>query len=299
MKSVKIFFLAGVLAVLVIPAAAWAYRLDSIGKAGGWDDINRSTSATAVIDTSDLTVDLPGANTAAALNNAFSTWDNVAGAKNLNFQFQPDLGGDYDVFDGPADSNGPPWFNGFTSTLDPNAHWRYANIVIGGWLPSSYFGDDNILAETWMAQLTGDGSRKKTWHTEVFFNEAWNWTDDAAAAQADFEAGLAGRVLDVQTIALHEIGHTIGLGHEDYVPSVMATYYDGVQRILYADDVAGVTALYSNNIGGGKNPHSPPGHDEWYLAGVTYAGFAIPEPATLALLALSVAALLRLKGRRL
>jgi hypothetical protein len=139
----------------------------------------------------------------------------------------------------------------------------------------------------------------------VFFNDAWNWTDDAAAANADLANGLVNRLIDLQTVALHELGHTIGLGHEDRVPSVMATYYDGVERMLFADDIAGVTALYSSSGGkGGKGGKGGPPNrligDEadWSLTGVTYMdpdGFAngVPEPASLSVLALGALAFLR------
>jgi len=283
----------------------WAWQLDNLGLAGGWDDINKSTVVTTVIDTSGFTPDIPAARVATALTNAYAAWDAISTATNLNFSFKADQGGDYDAFDGPVDSNGPPWFNGSSRTLDQKAHWRYANIVMGGWLPQSYFGDPGILAVTWTGKLSGDGSAKPAWHAEVFLNDAWNWTDDGAAANADLAAGLPNRLIDLETVALHELGHTLGLAHEDAVPSVMATYYDGTQRTLFGDDIAGISALYSNSLGGGgKGPKSgrltAESVDEtWYLSGVTYApGFfpdagAVPEPATLSFLALGVVALLK------
>jgi len=52
-----------------------------------------------------------------------------------------------------------------------------------------------------------------------------------------------GRV-DVETVALHEIGHLLGLNHSPVVGSVMFASYSGERRALSADDIAGIRALY-------------------------------------------------------
>jgi hypothetical protein len=50
--------------------------------------------------------------------------------------------------------------------------------------------------------------------------------------------------MDLMTIALHEVGHAIGLQHEDDVPAVMNTVSPQVRRELLADDIAGAQAKY-------------------------------------------------------
>ncbi|HDZ21690.1 hypothetical protein LCGC14_0698150 [marine sediment metagenome] len=312
MRTPKLFLV--VIAVCLFAGPALAWELTNLGAAGGWDDINKSTTVTTVLDASDFTADLASVDVESALLNAFGTWDDVAAAPNLNFEFKDDDGGNYDIFDGPNDSGGPPWFNGTTGTLDQSSNWRYANIVVGGWLPASYFGSPYVLAVTWTGQLYGGGG-KPQWHSEVFFNDAWNWTNDGEAADVDLLNGLPNLLIDLETVALHEFGHTIGLGHENGEPSVMASFYGGTERTLLADDIDGVTALYSNRIkggggggnGGGRGNGRGPnrfvaGDAEWFLTGVTYLGdgygAAVPEPVTLLVMAAAGLPLLLKRKRK-
>jgi Matrixin len=71
--------------------------------------------------------------------------------------------------------------------------------------------------------------------------------DDAAVCSTYGEAGCRAR--DVRNVATHEAGHMLGLGH---TPVTTATMYatsslgEIGKRILGADDVAGVCAIYPN-----------------------------------------------------
>ena len=293
-------------AIFSICGSTLAYELFGVGTAGGWDDVNKGRAVTTVLDTSDFPSYLPSSNVSAALTAAFGTWDSVESAGRLTIEIKPDDGGNYDVFDSLQDSEGPDWFDGYSDTLDQSADWRYANVVIGGWLPQSYFGAANILAVTWSGKLSGGGSRKPAWHSEIFFNDAWNWTDDAALADADFNNGLPDQLLDIETVALHEIGHALGLGHENDVPAIMGSFYEGVQRDLLADDIDGLTALYSgggngggNGGGKGRNKLTIDGID-WYLTSVTQTGdvTVVPEPSSLVMAAFGMAAALIFSRRK-
>lgn len=49
---------------------------------------------------------------------------------------------------------------------------------------------------------------------------------------------------DLETVALHEVGHLLGLAHSSVPNSVMFANYSGERRVLTADDIAGIRALY-------------------------------------------------------
>jgi len=95
---------------------------------------------------------------------------------------------------------------------------------------------------------------------DAHFDVARTWVDDAAddnMGPADF---------DLFTVMLHELGHSLGIGHSGVVGSVMEPFYGGGRRTLHADDIAAIQALYG--------PPPPPAR--------------IPEPATLWLFSLGL-----------
>ncbi|MEQ9642628.1 MAG: matrixin family metalloprotease [Alphaproteobacteria bacterium] len=66
----------------------------------------------------------------------------------------------------------------------------------------------------------------------------------------DFTPFGAGGTTSVFTTALHEIGHALGLAHEDDVPAIMNTFADPAIQALTADDIAGIQSIYGAAIGG-------------------------------------------------
>jgi hypothetical protein len=158
-----------------------------------------------------------------AVANAFATWDATPDVK---------LGAD---------------FVGFTSTSPlQNA----SDTVLG-------FADrpdlDRVLGAT---SFTVDTVSGDILEADIFFNSAFPWSSAAA--------GEAGRY-DVESIALHEIGHLHGLGHSalgetelraggrrvlasEAVMFPIAFSPGSVnQRTLHADDIAGISDLYSTD----------------------------------------------------
>jgi hypothetical protein len=109
---------------------------------------------------------------------------------------------------------------------------------------------DRVLAST---SFFIDGLTGELLESDVFFNSAFAWSVS--------DAGEPGR-FDLQSIAVHEIGHMNGLGHSMIgetertasghrvlaAETVMFPYAYGsgsiISRTLRADDVAGVSDLY-------------------------------------------------------
>jgi len=137
-----------------------------------------------------------------------------------------------------------------------------ADIVFGGWIDPAYFsnclGSANIIGVTWSFS-SADSNRDNypdLVYVEQYYNPAFAWTT-TDAVYLDFDAPI-----DIETIAVHENGHAIGLGHfggpnarepfklqpnlRVFDPeAVMNPYYlGGEKRALFPTDVAAVTTLY-------------------------------------------------------
>ncbi|KAI3891909.1 hypothetical protein MKX03_026317 [Papaver bracteatum] len=135
----------------------------------------------------------------------------------------------------------------FTETQD----YKQANITIG-----FYYGDhgDGIpfVNKTVLAHATGPGSG-----AHIHFDAAFTWA-------VDFSSEKSKDAFDLETVAIHEIGHVLGLDHSSVPEAVMflGTPPRTKNVDLSLDDVNGAQALYGANpnfkLDKVKNLASPP-----------------------------------------
>jgi len=70
---------------------------------------------------------------------------------------------------------------------------------------------------------------------DLHFDRNENWTCDSSG-------------VDIGIVALHELGHSIGLGHELTNPAVMQPYYNPSLNGLLTDDINGAVSIYGHSI---------------------------------------------------
>jgi hypothetical protein len=70
---------------------------------------------------------------------------------------------------------------------------------------------------------------------DAHFDEAETWTVNVPTGSGK---------IDLVTVAAHEFGHSLGLGHSSVSGALMAPFYGGPYRKVTDDDIAGVTSLY-------------------------------------------------------
>jgi hypothetical protein len=158
---------------------------------------------------------VPGFATAAdyatMINSAINQWADVSGFTNLG-----------QVVDGGGASGAG------------DATGDTGDIRIGAW---------EITASGVLAHNFGPGSATSAGGNNIFGDQhidvSRTWVNDPADLAGD---GLG--TYDLYTVILHEIGHALGLGHSDVRGSVMENGYKGGRRVLGADDLAGIQALY-------------------------------------------------------
>jgi hypothetical protein len=149
----------------------------------------------------------------------------------------------------PVDGSDPDLFDSLFGygTL---GSYPTADVVFAGWLPASFFsavtppdGGDAVIALAVTFVFVGPDSVPTdidqdgffdTALTEVYFNDRFAWT----------VAGEPGTI-DLETVSVHELGHALGLGHDQSASSVMNPAYEGVRRQLGARDKAALCSVWS------------------------------------------------------
>ncbi|XP_066365533.1 metalloendoproteinase 1-MMP-like [Miscanthus floridulus] len=79
----------------------------------------------------------------------------------------------------------------------------------------------------------------------IHFDAAEHWSVDVGGSDTD----TGDSAVDLETVATHEIGHILGLGHSSSPEAIMYPYIDAMRRKveLSADDIDGVLLLYGSN----------------------------------------------------
>jgi len=76
------------------------------------------------------------------------------------------------------------------------------------------------------------------------------------AGDINFNTGQSinmGTTYDLQTIALHEFGHALGLGHASLSTAVMYAYYTGLKTNLSSTDITNIQANYGSRLADAYN----------------------------------------------
>jgi hypothetical protein len=72
---------------------------------------------------------------------------------------------------------------------------------------------------------------------DCHFDEAETWS-----------VNLPPSGIDLPTVALHELGHGLGLAHSNVPSAVMYAYYGGPRRELTDDDIQGIQSIYGGHF---------------------------------------------------
>ena len=135
------------------------------------------------------------------------------------------------------------WVSG--STVPPQPKDGNNSVFFG----STVFGDawgSGVLAVT---VLWKNGATGLEAESDTIFNSALQWNSYRGPLQGDPRTGT--RVYDFHRVALHEFGHTMGLGHPDEAGQVVSALMNSTISDLdhlTDDDIAGVRAVYGGRV---------------------------------------------------
>ena len=176
----------------------------------------------------------------AAIDSAMKSWSSVpCFSGRIGMIKRPDTGADPDIFDGLMG------YGGF-------GDYRTASIVHAGWMPPAFFDEVNGegSGETVLAfsvtfiyvgrdgqptDVNNDGYLD-TAANEIYYNEGFAWL-----------LGGSGSGIDLESVALHELGHSLGIGHIGApLEAVMNPVYSGAHRALNPLDGAALCSVWGH-----------------------------------------------------
>jgi hypothetical protein len=219
------------------------------------DDITHLIATNRATTASGLTA----VQTTGAVRRGLATWSADEALDKVDLIERAYPGGDVTIFDELIDAAAGTKFDDFRKE-DGNPF--IADIVNAGWLPRAYFetvggpgGGRGILAfsvtftfdndDGTPSDINGD-NRLDTALNEVYYNDTFG---DPASDRANRPWGIdvGGLGIDVETVALHENGHSLGLGHFGPPPdAVLNPVYAGIRHIPLAADDAGMSAIWGS-----------------------------------------------------
>ena len=145
---------------------------------------------------------------------------------------------------------------------------RFGDIRIGGYPMSG-----NILAFAYLPPPANGGTSAG----DIFFNTSQSWQ-------------INGTTYDLMTVAIHELGHALGMDHSQISTAVMSPTYTGSKQVLTTDDVSGIRSIYGARP---FDPFNPSGSNQRasqaldissYIGGngqLTLAGLGLAPPLTI------------------
>ena len=212
---------------------------------------------TYLVDQSDgaTTSGLSNDDTEPAIDNAMTAWNMTNCLKKVDVVKRYDNGDDPDIFDYLiTDEEG----NNFGDFGNP----FLADIVHAGWLSRDFFeavgapepgGGRGILAVSVTFIFTDDNGNPTdlngdnyldTALNEVYYNDTFgDPNDDRVSNPWGIDVELPG--VDVETVSLHENGHSLGIGHFGPPPSaLMNPVYREIIREPDSVDLAGICTIW-------------------------------------------------------
>jgi hypothetical protein len=221
-----------------------------------------------VVDTKDLTAQLPSAAVDAAITRTYNTWAAVSNSSISPTRASLPAGDtNPDVLDGTFDGAGNciSLFDFSSPHLDLSSGSIFpaADIVVGGWLPANYFsgclGSADIIGVTWIF-ADGDANHdnfEDMLYVEQFYNDGFQWSLSGSP--------FLSANMDVESILTHENGHALGLDHfggpnvnqpfklhpdgRVFDPEAIMNpfYLGGEKRNPFPSDLSSLRSLYSRN----------------------------------------------------
>ncbi|MHC4174808.1 MAG: matrixin family metalloprotease [Planctomycetota bacterium] len=134
------------------------------------------------------------------------------------------------------------WFTNLGQVADGGVHagasqatgGHLGDIRVAAW---EIITSPSILAHAWQPGTEAIFGPGGTLGGDMHFDVGKTWVNNPADVAGNGQ-------YDFYTVALHELGHSLGLDHSSVLGSVMWPNYGGALRTLTPDDIAGVQALY-------------------------------------------------------